>query len=127
MFDEAKLEASQRALSHCVDFLRCCAAAESNRTLVAGSGLETSVRRPWLSEKPEELCVALRACVDIVRGGGGARRGPRFGKDREGESDRYGQLPFFAIFFRLSLLLTPRVLLVLDNSDMVSCVCGGGG
>ncbi|CAM9538956.1 unnamed protein product [Ascophyllum nodosum] len=101
MFDEAKLEASQRALSHCVDFLRCCAAAESNRTLVAGSGLETSARRPWLSEKPEELCVALRACVDIVRGGGGARRGPRFGKDREGESDRYGQLPFFAIFFRL--------------------------
>lgn len=89
MFDSAKLEASQRALARSVDFLRFSAAAETKRVLKARSELEASPY-PWLAEKPEELCLVLRACVDTIRGGGGAGvgRGLRFGRGLEGTSVR---------------------------------------
>lgn len=89
MFDSAKLEASHRALARSVDFIRFSAVAETNRVLKGRSELDVSPRL-WLAERPEELCLVLRACVDTIRGGGGTGvgRGLRFGRGLEGASVR---------------------------------------
>lgn len=77
MFDTAKVEASQRALAHAVDVVRCRAAAAASATAVAGAGgapdddncLSGPVS-PRLAVNPEGLCLALRACVENGGGGG---------------------------------------------------------
>lgn len=81
MFDNAKLEASQRALAHAVDVLRLRASAAAAATATAkyegGRMGSESHGRPWLAVSPEGLCVALRACVDNARAGGGRGTGRR--------------------------------------------------
>lgn len=82
VFDTAKLEASQRALAHAVDLLRCrassskaeAALAKSNAAEASAAGREfgagLELRGPGrrrLAMSPEGLCVALRACVDNSR------------------------------------------------------------
>lgn len=74
MFDTAKVEASQRALAHAVDVMRCRAAAAAAATAIAGApdgddGLSGPVS-PRLAVNPEGLCLALRACVENGGGGG---------------------------------------------------------
>ncbi|CAM9462903.1 unnamed protein product, partial [Ectocarpus fasciculatus] len=75
-FDTAKLEASQRALAHAVDVLRCqAAAAAAAAEAAAGGGTPpgplVAVAVSRLAVSPEGLCVALRACVENGGGGGG--------------------------------------------------------
>ncbi|CAN0481669.1 unnamed protein product, partial [Laminaria digitata] len=87
VFDTAKLEASQRALAHAVDLLRCRAASAAAEAAMAasaaaeasaaGRGFEAGLElrgpaRRRLAMSPEGLCVALRACVDNSRGAAAA-------------------------------------------------------
>lgn len=69
MFDTAKLEASQRALTHAADVLRWNAAASAAEAAPAkGSLAEPALGSSWLAVSPEGMCLALRACVE--NGGG---------------------------------------------------------
>lgn len=94
MFDTAKLEASQRALSHAVDMLRVRAAVASSSAAAAANDGGFEVSRPlWLAVSPEGLCVALRACVDTGRGTVGGAGGTMSGL---GSFGAYGTAPAIA-------------------------------
>lgn len=79
MFDTAKLEASQRALTHAADVLRWTAAASAAEATAAAAeaaaagALHAPAVASWLAERPEGLCLALRACVE--NGGGSCGTG----------------------------------------------------
>eukprot|EP00903_Cladosiphon_okamuranus_P015217 g14064.t2 len=83
VFDTAKLEASQRALAHAVNALRCRAAAEATAAASAMAGVAGALPGPVagsrLAVSPEGLCLALRACVENGGGGGGRGGGVGFG------------------------------------------------
>ncbi|CAM9255832.1 unnamed protein product [Scytosiphon promiscuus] len=93
VFDTAKLEASQRALTHAADVLRWTASASAAEAAAAAAAAAASVPATaalpalvvgatWLAVSPEGLCLALRACVENGGGScgmGGAGVGDRLG------------------------------------------------
>lgn len=90
-FDTAKLEASQRALAHAVDLLRCRAAAQAAQAAGVAGALPgpVAVAVSRLAVSPEGLCMALRACVE--NGGGGSGRGGGVGVGGFGEGGAHHQ------------------------------------
>ncbi|CAM9536402.1 unnamed protein product [Pylaiella littoralis] len=94
MFDTAKVEASQRALAHAVDVVRCRAAASAATAArlrrapdaLSGAGAEATATASRVAVNPEGLCVALRACVE--NGGGGGAGGGGFGGAGGGQHAR---------------------------------------